>query len=122
MTDSTYLKKIAAATIFALAAIATTLPSQNVYAGPSDSDPVKKCISGAVQEIKEQIKKIDEVGGALLAIDLATTGGQGTVLYGGVSSVWGCLKGAQRQEDSFDHSFWKYMEFRNGEWVASRRN
>lgn len=113
------LKKLAATTILFLAAVTTTLPDQKAYA---DSDSLKNCMKGAVQELKEQIKKTDAVGGTLIIIDLAATGGQGTVLYAGVSGIWGCLKGAQKQEDPFEHSSWNYMEFRNGEWVPSKRN
>ena len=109
------MKQLVAATAFTLAASALAIPSQNMaYAGTgaNGSTAVKNCVRGAAEEIKEQIKKTDAVGGTLVIIDLAVTGGTGTALYGAVSAVVGCLKGPSRpNEDAMQRYFRESMTF-----------
>lgn len=107
------LQKLVAATAFTLTACAVTIPDQNVYAGTYQrgSTPGAKCLRGAVEEVEEQIKKTDAVGGTLVIIDLALTGGTGTALYGAVSAVVGCIKGPSRpNEDAFQRYYREALE------------
>ncbi|MGB4101888.1 MAG: hypothetical protein WBK91_08295 [Alphaproteobacteria bacterium] len=102
VAQASRLKQFAAATALTLAAGVVNLSGQNVHAETrSDaSESWRKCLQGADEELLAQFKKIDAVGGTLAAIDLKTTGGVGTLTYGAVSAIVGCIKGPARPDET----------------------